>query len=165
MRRLLCGVAFAALATQAAAQPPTAESIETLLTLTRAEAVMDQMFDFMAQAMRQGVAAETERAGLTTAQKQAMDAVPGRMMEVARQEMRWATLKPQYVRLYQETFEQADIDGMIAFYRSPAGQASITKMPVVMQKSMTISQGEIRRLMPKLKQVLDDAINQAKAAK
>jgi uncharacterized protein len=76
--------------------------------------------------------------------------------------LNWSTLKPHYVRIYQEAFEQEEIDGLIAFYSSPAGQAFIGKMPVVMQKSITLAQNQMQNLMPKMVQVIDQTIKEAK---
>lgn len=59
-------------------------------------------------------------------------------------EMSWAKMKPQYVRLYVETFDQDEVDGLLAFYATPAGQAMINKMPIVMPKMMGVMQDSMR---------------------
>ena len=39
----------------------------------------------------------------------------------------WEKMKPEYVRLYDEVYSDAEISGILAFYKSPAGQAYLTK--------------------------------------
>jgi uncharacterized protein len=74
-------------------------------------------------------------------------------------------MKPVYMQLYRETFDQAEIDGLIAFYRSPAGQSFIAKMPKVMQKSMVVVQEQMRAMMPKIQEATAQAMEEAKALK
>jgi hypothetical protein len=60
-------------------------------------------------------------------------------------EFTWDKLEPIYVRIYQKSFTQSDIDGMISFYknRTPVDQSTINKMPLVMQSTM----GELQKIM------------------
>lgn len=60
---------------------------------------------------------------------------------------------------------KVEIDGLIAFYASPAGQAFINKMPVVLQKSMAISQSLMQSLMPKMSAAMKEAMTEAKIQK
>ena len=43
--------------------------------------------------------------------------------------MTWDKLRPLYVRIYQESFTQEEIDGLIVFYESPAGIAFVERWP------------------------------------
>lgn len=53
-------------------------------------------------------------------------------------------MEPIQIPIYRETFEQAEIDGLIAFYGSPVGQAFVNKMPTVSQKGI-VARGCRRR--------------------
>ena len=81
-----------------------------------------------------------------------------------REEMTWDKLRPLYVQIYQESFTQEEIDGLIAFYESPAGVAFVEKMPFVMQKSMSIMQSRMAPMMEKMKAAIKEAIAEPKAA-
>jgi len=72
-------------------------------------------------------------------------------------------MRPLYIQIYQETFTQEEIDGLIAFYKSPAGVAFVDKMPVVMQRSMSIMQSRIAPMMEKMKAAMQQAADEAKA--
>ncbi len=53
---------------------------------------------------------------------------------------------------------------MIAFYKTPSGQAVIKKMPVVVQQSVMMSQSMIQTLMPKMQQIQKEFISEVRAA-
>lgn len=126
--RLLVG-ALALTAANARAAPPTAESVEALLEATHVESTLNTMYGLFEQSMRQGMQQYLQGRTLTADQQRLMDALPAKFVAVMSEEFNWPKMKPQYVQLYRETFEQEEIDGLVAFYKSPAGQAFINKMP------------------------------------
>ena len=162
MMKLLCTALVAFAAAQAAAAPASPQSIETLLALTKVEATLESLYSGMEQMMRQGMRQATQDKAVSPEQQRILDAMPGKFAAVIRTEMSWSKMKPLYVQLYAETFDQAEIDGLVAFYRSPPGQAFVNKMPIVMQKSLAISQGQIQNLIPKMKAAMDQALEEAK---
>ena len=162
MKRFLLASALALSGAVAQADPPTTESIERLLTLTRVESMLDGMYANVDQLMRQSMRQRVGTRSLDTEQQRVLDELPGKFVAVMRQEFNWSTLKPQYLRIYQETFEQEEIDGLIAFYSSPAGQAFVSKMPTVMQKSMILAQDQLRTLTPRMTEVVEQAMRDAK---
>jgi uncharacterized protein len=58
-----------------------------------------------------------------------------------------------YVRTYRASLTQDELDGMLKFYRSSAGQAFIKKMPLIMQNVMTEMQGMIKPMQQKLVEI------------
>lgn len=162
MKKILSSLAFAAFVGGAQAAPASAESIERLLAMTRVESLLDTVYGNTEQMMRQSMRQTLGSRPLTAEQQRVVDELPGKFVATMRQEFNWSTLKPLYVRIYQESFEQAEIDGLIAFYASPAGQAFIDKMPLVMQKSMTLVQEQMRTLMPRMGQVIEQTMRDAK---
>jgi hypothetical protein len=73
-------------------------------------------------------------------------------------------IAPPLRQIYQESFTQEEIDGLIAFYESPAGVAFVEKMPFAMQKSMSIMQSRMAPMMEKIKAAMKEAIAEPKAA-
>lgn len=144
------------------AAPASQESVEALLTVTKTEALMDSLYSGMEQMMRQSIRQTSQGESLNEEQQRALDVVPAKFVAVMREEMSWQKMKPLYVQLYSETFDQEEIDGMLAFYSSPTGQAVLKKMPVVMQKSLKISQSLLQSTIPKMKAAIDDAMKEAK---
>jgi hypothetical protein len=68
------------------------------------------------------------------------------------------------IEVYSNTFTQHEVDGMLTFYRSEAGQAVIAKLPTAMQQTMTSMQSHVKTLTPKIAELERDAAAQLKAA-
>ena len=74
-------------------------------------------------------------------------------------------MRPMFVQIYQESYTQEEVDGLVAFYQSPIGVAYIEKMPIVMQKSMTLVQTRMGPMMEKMQAALKQAMEEAKTPK
>lgn len=80
------------------------------------------------------------------------------MIAVFRKEMSWESMEPFYISIYRDHFTQAEIDGLLAFYRSEAGKAMTRKMPLIMQASMSEVQKRMPAMMSGMKQVQDQFV-------
>jgi uncharacterized protein len=49
--------------------------------------------------------------------------------------MTWPAMEPQLMQLYASNFTEEELKSMAAFYRSPAGQKAVQKMPEMMQRT------------------------------
>lgn len=163
MRRLLTTAALLASLTAHAA-PASQESVESLLAATKVEAMMDSMYAGMEQMMRQGMKQATQGKPVSAEQQRVLDGFATRFVAVMRDDMGWQKMSPLFVQLYRDSFDQDEVDGMLAFYASPAGLAVVNKMPVVMQKSMALSQSLMQSLIPKMTAAMKDAMAEAKIA-
>jgi len=76
----------------------------------------------------------------------------------------WNKLEPMYVSIYKESFTEEEVAGIVAFYKTPAGQAVINKLPTLLQKTMAEVQKIIADLTPQLQQIQQDSIAETKAA-
>jgi hypothetical protein len=119
------------------------------------------MYVGMEQVMRQSIQQAAGQRTLTPEQQKVLDQLPGKFVKVIREEMGWPAMKPSYIRIYQETFEQEEVDGLIAFYESPVGQSMITKMPLVVQRSMALAQDKVRALMPRMNRMIAEAVRES----
>jgi hypothetical protein len=158
---LLVSLVFASLAQ---CEPASQESADRVLVDAKVEKLLDTMLVNVDQVMRRSMDAAMQGQQLSPEQRQAVDARAAKFAQVMREEMTWDKLRPLYVQIYQESFTQEEIDGLIAFYESPAGVAYIEKMPVVMQKSMSIMQSRMAPMMEKMKAAMKEAIAETKAA-
>ena len=165
MRNLLISLCIVFSLNAANAAAPSDESIEGLLTAMRAEKTMEAVFANLDQVMRQSMAAATQGQTPSAEQQRIFDSTASRFVQILRDEMSWANMKPLYVQIYRESFSEEEIAGLVAFYKSPAGVAYIEKMPVVLQKSMTIMQTRMGPMMEKMKVAVQQAVEEAKAAK
>lgn len=165
MNKLLAFLVAAFVAASTSAAPATPEQVEELLVLTRTEGMMEQMYGGVEHMMRQALQQTVQGKPLSEEQRQLLDRVPGKFAAVIREEFTWAKMKPQYVRLYLETFDASELEGLVSFYKTRAGQALIAKMPTVMQKSMAISQAQLQTLIPRMTAAMEEAMAEAKLGK
>ncbi|MDR0779829.1 MAG: DUF2059 domain-containing protein [Pseudomonadales bacterium] len=143
------------------AAPASQESVEKLLAVTNVESMMESLYSSVEQMMRQSMQQAAQGKTLSAEEQRALDTVPAKFVALMREEASWQKLKPQYAQLYLETFDQEEVDGLLAFYSSSAGQALLNKMPLVIQKSMVLSQSLMQSLMPKMMAAINDALSEA----
>jgi hypothetical protein len=74
----------------------------------------------------------------------------------------WNSLVPIYLHTYRASFSQDEMDSIIAFYKTPGGQALIRKMPLVMQNVMTEIQALTQPLQKKFQQIQREALEELK---
>ncbi len=136
----------------ASAQEPSKEAkIVRVLALMKAEALTDQVFEQMkaeTASISAPNASEKERAHAREIQAKIMDLVKDRMS--------WEKMRPVYVKMYSETFTDEEIDGMLAFYQSPAGRAMLEKMPQLVAKIMALAQSQMAGLMPEIERLVKE---------
>jgi hypothetical protein len=60
---------------------------------------------------------------------------------------------------------QTEVDGLIAFYKTAAGQALIDKMPVVMQNTMTEMQQMMQPMMQRIQRMHQEIVAEIQAQK
>jgi uncharacterized protein len=87
------------------------------------------------------------------------------MMDVVKKVLDWEKLEPMYVRVYQKSFTQGEVDGLVAFYKTPTGQALLTKMPVVMQNTLNEVQQMMQPMMQRVQQMQQEVVAEIQGQK
>ena len=64
--------------------------------------------------------------------------------------MSWPKMKDRYIDLYVDVFDASELEGLIDFYSSPVGKSFVDKMPLLMQRMMSLSQEQIAGLLPQI---------------
>jgi len=141
---------------QAADGKPSEDSVRQLMEVTQARKLVEHMYkqfdNHLALAMKQTlqgreIPAETQTFMQKTREK---------LVRLFQEEASWEKLEPIYVKIYADHFTQEEVDGMLAFYKSPTGQAMIKKMPAVTQNSMREIQARMQPIMAKMSAVLQE---------
>ncbi|WP_343743147.1 DUF2059 domain-containing protein [Herbaspirillum huttiense] len=170
-RRILLAVALSALTALSAvsaparAAPASEDSVRQILEVTQSRQLVDGIMDQQAARMDQVMTAVLAGHKPTPAQQQAMDKMKFRMLNLIRESINWEKMAPAYIRLYRETFTEEEVQGMLDFYRTPAGQAMIHKLPVLMQRNMDLMQQSLIAMQPRMQQIQQDFMAEIKAAK
>lgn len=161
---LMAGATAALLCLPAQAAEPTAESVEELLRVTQSESMVEALYGQFEGGMRAGMQQAVAGQRLSEKQQSILDNAPREFAAVLREELAWAKIKPVYVGIYRESFTQEEIDGMLAFYKSPVGQAFVRKMPQVMQRSSQVMQVLAAPMAEKMRAAMERAVAQARSA-
>jgi hypothetical protein len=147
----------------AAPQPPSEESIRRLLEVTEARKLLDGMMAQIDALMRRNMEQALRGRQLTPEQEEIIARMRNKMADAFREEMAWDKLEPMYVSVYQNTFTQGEVDGMLAFYRTDAGRAVIVKMPAVIQTTMGEMQLRMQPLVQKMRAIEEEALTELRA--
>ena len=147
----------------AAGNPPSEASIKQLLEAAQAHKLIDSMMAQMDTFMKQTIQQATQGQQVSPKVQKDIDKREAETMAILKEMLDWNKLEPMYVRIYQKSFTQAEVDGMIAFYKTPAGQAVISKMPAVMQNTMNEMQQMMGPMMERIQRMQQDVVTEMKA--
>ena len=142
---------------------PSEASIKQLLEVAQSHKLVDAVMGQMDNLMQQTIAQATRGQQVPPKIQKDIDQRHGEMMALMKELLDWKKLEPIYVRIYQKTFTQQEIDGMIAFYKTSAGQAVISKMPAAMQNTMDEMQGLMAPVMEKMQRMQQEVAAGIKA--
>jgi hypothetical protein len=120
---------------------------------------LDRMVNgVMQNALQQSAAITNQRYGgkMTPAATTMLSDFQKKLTDVLAPQISWEALKPDYVRMFAETFPEDQLDQMLAFYKTPAGQNLIEKLPPLEQQIGQILQKRVAALQPQVKQMFDD---------
>ncbi|BAL93642.1 DUF2059 domain-containing protein [Rubrivivax gelatinosus] len=161
MKRFIILLSIVTASAPVYAGPPTEASIEKLLAITKTESLMDGMLSQLEENIRIGMMSATQGKQLTVEQHKLLDVAPAKLAAAIRQDFNWSNLKPVYVQIYRDVLDQSEIDGMIAFYETPAGKATIEKMPAIIQRSTAATQERLKGMLPRISSAMNDALSEA----
>jgi uncharacterized protein len=120
---------------------------EELLQLVQGDQMvkmLEPMMKGMAGAVKPDLPAE-ERAKIGEMQQKIMTLVAERLNQV----------RPALAKIYTDTYTEAELDGILAFYKSPVGKAFLEKMPEVMQRSTPVMIGLLSGLQPEIQKMAE----------
>jgi len=151
--RLFVGIAILTIPVSARADEASkAAKIEEMLQLTHVDRMTAQMLD----QVKSMVAAQVSKMDVPEEARKASAEMQQKMMDLVADRLSWAKAKPAYARIYSETFSEGEIDGILTFYKSPAGQAMLEKMPQLMQKSMAVGQQLMGDIAPDIERIMSE---------
>jgi hypothetical protein len=150
--KTLCFVTISCLAavSSSVAAPPSDQSINELLDVLNMPRMIDQILANMDQGMKTGMQQSLQGRELTATQRAEVEKFQKKIMGTMRNELAFDKVKDIYVKVYRETFTQEEVDGLIAFYKSPAGKAYVEKVPSAMQRAGAEMQSRIGPIVQKM---------------
>lgn len=120
----------------------------------------DKMFDNMAVQMKQMAASSMPLPPDTSPEnRQKAQEFQGKLMDLTMEAAKGMIAKLD--QIYADVYSEAELKAMKAFFLSPEGQSMIAKQPQIMGHVMPLAQEMQRELMPKIKQLTDEATKAA----
>ena len=161
--RILFLLLLTCTAVSAADTTPSESSILELLTVMDArkavEAMKGQVNGLMQSTMREALKGQE----ITPAERQVIQKSMAEMQASMSEVLSWGKLEPIYLRIYQRSLTQEEVNGMIAFYKTPVGAAMINKMPVILQNTMQEVQAMMGPMMQRMQQAQERLLAELKA--
>jgi len=109
---------------------------EELMAVMHPEKMMDQVMNQLSGTVRQ----QLQTMNVPEDTKPLVDQMMQDEMTYLRDKLDWTKLKPQFVDMYADVFTEGELREIVAFYKSPGGQAFLDKTPVLTQRSITMMQ-------------------------
>jgi hypothetical protein len=142
-------------------QQPTKEQLARLFELMRVREQLASITKMMPALIQQQMQAQfrqrqkdhPEMASMTEEQQKASGKVMSKFMERVLNLYASDEMFSDMATLYQRHLTRSDVDGMIAFYSSPAGQHMLDMMPVIMQEFLPM---ELQRVDERVKPLIDE---------
>jgi len=112
-----------------------------LLDLSGTAAAMQQSFE-------SGIKPSLDQMRAKGAPAELVEAIHAEARNFFQENFSWDAMKPKLAQLYADTYTEAELRDIIAFYQTPTGQKTIAKMPVLMQQSLALSMAGVQANMP-----------------
>lgn len=142
--------------------------IEEILIVTKADANVDQTIQALYTQLRTMMEKQFAEMGASDDLSPILKRYLDKVFNIMEQTMSWKVLKNDMIDLYEQTFTEDELNGMLAFYKSPVGQSVVDKMPKVMQQSIAIAQKympEMQRKIVKISEEFEEELKAVKAKK
>lgn len=135
--------------------------VREMLALMRMEETTNRMEQAQEVRMRSMSQQQLAGATLDADQKKAYEAFQQKILQLLRATATWKALEPDFVKLYSDAYSEEEIDGILAFYHSPAGRAMLAKTPDLTERSIAISKRRMDAVAPKIQELIDQFIRDA----
>lgn len=130
------------------------EKIHEMFRLSHVDQTMTQAMAQQAEQVPRFLHSMFPEAKISPEQQKDVDAFQVRVMAMVRESASWQKLEPGFTDIYASTYSEQEIDGLIAFYKSPVGQDMVNKQPEILTKSQAVTQSMMTDLQPKLREAV-----------
>lgn len=83
------------------------------------------------------------------------------MRSFLRKHMSYASLKPDFLRIYADAFSVDELRELSAFYRTPVGEKTVRLMPQLMQQGSELGMRRVQENLHELEAMIAESANAA----
>lgn len=139
------------------------ESVNELIAIAQIDKAIQMVFEPIVENMNAGLdkykAAYLSENKTNSSQKILLVKRIADIKQIIKDDLNWNAQAPMYARVYSESLTEEEVQGIIAFYKTPAGQAWLKKTPIIFQKAK--QEGEV--LMLNISQKIDGVVKTLEA--
>jgi hypothetical protein len=143
--------------------PPSDDSLREMFTLAHTEETMNGMKPQLDAIITSSMKEVSQGKEITPERQAIMDRMREKLVAAYNETFSFDPLHLLLMRVYQATYTQDEVDGLIAFYKTPAGRALINKAPLMAQNLMGEMQSAMRPLMQRIGQIKRETDQEIKA--
>jgi uncharacterized protein len=135
-----------------------AAKVEEFFKVSHTEEMLNQTLSMALNQTKSGVLEQMLDIKQTPEQQKSLEAMQDKMTAILSNALSWEKIKPIFIKVYADAFTEPELDGLIAFYKSPAGQAMIAKTPAIMMKSNQLIQQQMAPAMAEIQKLVKDSM-------
>jgi uncharacterized protein len=124
--------------------------VKELFALTHLDRSLERMRSSMEQQVKLTAKNAAGADQMTPEKQKIQQEFVNNSMKVVDQDFSWAALEPSYIKLYSDIYTEQELDGILVFYKSPAGQALLAKGPQISAGVMEIVHSHMGDFQPKM---------------
>jgi hypothetical protein len=162
MNRVIFAVTVALLSFTAIARADDASKhakARELLRLTYMEDRMEQRKAAAVLQIRSVAIQELVKLGYGKDKEKATSDLKQKLDAVVASRYDWNKWEPTYEQVYVDVYTEQELDGIIAFYQSPVGQAFLSKTPQITSKILDFSNQQLDLMIPEIRQIIHDYVS------
>lgn len=138
--------------------------INELFQVMDTRAIVDQARQMvMAYAFAKVSKSSSSYQNMTAEQQVQIKQFYGKVEAIIANALSWEKLEPLYAKAYADAFTEQQLDGMIAFYKTPTGKVMLKKLPMLQKQLLQIGDQQMVAAQPKIREALEDFKKQVSA--
>lgn len=130
--------------------------VRELFRLMKIDKTMAQVQQQALDQVKSGIYQEITGAKLSSAEQKSVDDLTDKVGVIVSKAMSWESLEPEFAKLYEQAYTEQQIEDLLAFYRSPTGQVTVEKTPLLLNEANEISQRHMATAIPEIQALLKD---------
>ena len=134
---------------------------ERMMNMMNFEQMINDTLDGQMEAMSSMMAQQMAKLGQNDEE---LLKFQSKLMREMFDEIDWKPIQAGMTQAYAEVFTKDELSGMTNFYTTPAGQATITKMPEIQQKTMQVMMPAIMESSQKMQTKMIEYMQNKRAA-
>lgn len=138
--------------------------IEEIFKVSKLDQLLKQSIAMSMNQVKSGFYQQLFGVKVPPDQQQTMVEFQDKVEKLMTDALSWESLEPAYAKIFADAYTEEEIDGILAFYKSPSGQALLAKTPVLMAQGSLLAQQRVTAIQPQLQELMKEYRTRLKPA-